>query len=274
MADDDNNTRKERELDELETDQRDDVTEIIADQQELDTAAKLEQARQQLADIQNVQFFPDVGKFIIPEDNTWAAHEALVKDEKQGLGFSPEKYAYFDRIVAEKFGNPALFDPKHPDYAKFEGLRTNIAVLRNDTIGMYLNDGSFDPGDERFIPVIASIASALGQALNNDKWYKKYITRSFPVDIANVEGRGAAEMYKFLLETQTTPGIANTLLVNIGYLDRDWNLPPLATTPFSPENLAEPLHVKIAAASAPEKSPGFVERYLNEPKAATYQLGA
>jgi len=186
----------------------------------------------------SVQFFPDVGKFIIPKENTWAAHAELVKDPEQNLYFNPDKYVYFDKIIAEKFKNPALWDSNNPNYDRYEGLRTNIAVMRNDTIGLYLNDGEFNPGDEKFIPLISGIASELGDALANDKWYKRLFTKSLSVDVARVEGVGAREMYKYLLERETSPTSLRDIATSFGMKDRTWFLPPIEETPYGPVNLA------------------------------------
>jgi len=192
----------------------------------------------------DVHYFPSVGKFIIPKENTWAAHAELVKDDSTSLHFNPEKYVYFDKIIAEKFKNPALYDPHHPDYMKFEGLRTNIEVLRNDIIGIYLDDGAFDPGDEKHIPNIVSVATAIGEGLANDKWYKRPFVRSIGVDVANVEGVGAREIYKYLLQAQE-PGARDTTLRNyitttLHIPSHHWHLPPLSETPYSPEGLSAP----------------------------------
>jgi hypothetical protein len=195
----------------------------------------------------NVHFFPSVGKFIIPEGeakDTWLGHADLVKDRSTNLYFRPEKYVYFDKIVAEQFGNRALYDEKHPDYAKYEGLRTNIAVLRNDIVGNYLKDGGFDPGDEKYIPLIAGVATAIGKALSHDKWYLRPFTRSLSVDVANVEGVGAREIYKFLLEEQTSPGpipmFHRAFMNAIGAAQTAWELVPLEKTPFSDAALSAP----------------------------------
>lgn len=193
-----------------------------------------------------VHLFPNVGKFIVPQENTWLAHAEMVKNPDYALGFDTERFVYFDHIVAEEFGNRALWDHNHPDYHKFEGLRTNIAVMRNDIIGMYLDDGSFDPGDEKYIPQFTSIAAALGQSLANDSWIKRPFTQHMNVDVANIEGLGAREMYKHLLDLQTEHGSAYSMLSGIGFLNipnRTWDLKPLEDTPYSTDNLA---------ASAPE----------------------
>lgn len=213
--------------------------------------SEIEQRRFSVRDLlrgaqKQVNFFPSVGKFIIPKENTWAAHAELIKSDECSLCFNPEKYVYFDKIIAEKLGVPALTDPNHPDHAKYEGLRTNLAVMRNDIIGMYLDDGAFDPGDEKYIPKIVGVAKALGDALANDKWYKRPFTRSISVDVANVEGVGAREMYKYLLDNQAAalpPALQpiNNLISDwFGLPDRHWELKPLGETPFSDENLAAP----------------------------------
>ena len=215
-----------------------------------------EEAREALRSAQSgVHFFPTVGKFIVPPENTWAAHAELVKDERTNLGFNPSKYIFFDKIVAERLGKPALYDPAHPDYDKYEGLRTNIAVLRNDTIAMYLKDGSFDPGDEVYVPKIAGVAAAIGEAMANDRWYKRPFLPSMSVDVANVEGVGAREIYKYLLTVQTPPGQENRLRQSIEHLlhlpYHHWDLPPLEETPFSPAGLSAPapLHSTAPIAS-------------------------
>lgn len=192
----------------------------------------------------DVHFFPSVGKFIIPKQNTWAAHAELIKDPSYAMEFNPERYVYFDKIVAEEFGNKALTDPNHRDYHKLDGLRTNLAVLRNDIIGMYLDDESFDPGDEKWVPHFITIASALGQSLANDTWLKRPFTQHMSVDVANVEAVGAREMYQHLLELKSTPVSIRSMLSSINVPDienRAWRLIPLEETPFSDQNLAEPL---------------------------------
>ncbi len=191
-----------------------------------------------------VQYFPSLGKFIIPRDNSWASHARLVKDDRTDLHFDPAKYPAFDGVIAQTCGIEALYNPAHRDYAKYEGLRTNLEVLRNDLIGFYLKDGSFDPGDEKYIPYVASIANALGQALATDTWLKRPFTRSISIDVANVEAVGAAEMYKYLLSVQDNPGLFALLKANIktqlGMENRTWGLEPIEHTPFSDANLSAP----------------------------------
>lgn len=204
-----------------------------------------EQAEQAKRNARNfVHYFPSVGKFIIPEENTWAAHSAIVLDNNSNLYFNPDKYVYFDKIIADKLKIPALYDRSHPDFPKYRGLRTNLEVIRNDIIGIYLHDGAFDPGDERHIPQIEGIATELGKALANDVWWKRPFVRYIDFDVANVEAVGAQVMYKYLLSRQTSggpfPDMHRDFMFGIGATNRAWDLPALKETPYSDANLAAP----------------------------------
>lgn len=242
-----------------------------------------------------VQFFPQLGKFIIPRENTWAAHARLVKEERTDLHFDPSKYPYFDAIIAQQSGIEGLYNPAHKDYKKYEALRTNLEVMRNDLFGFYLKDGTFDPGDEQYLPNIIGVAQAIGEALHNDRWYLRPFTQSISVDVANVEGVGAAEMYKYLLGRQENYGGFSLLMANIksqlGIESRDWGLPPIEHTPFSAANMCKPaphhgvffteqelvgtcaspsMTEKIALA---KKHGGFTDRVIQEKLAQTLVPG-
>ena len=202
-----------------------------------------------------VRFMAGIGKFIIPRNvdgtvaNTWAAHDALVNDPRNGLAFDPEKYPNFDGIIFKKF----------PQIMHYPGLVKNVERFRNDQYADIFNDGSFDPGDEVYVPHIESLASALGEGLANNAWHKRLFTDGIDVDIANVEGVGAAEMYKYLLSIQSKPGFFQPLVINfrklLGLPIRDWNLPDIADTPFSDENLAAPLVPHKAVARISDVAP-------------------
>lgn len=204
---------------------------------------------------QDVHFFPDVGKFIIPAENSWAAHADLVLNNDMRLHFNPDKY-FFDKIIADRLNIPALTDKSHPDFAKYKGLRTNLEVLRNDIIGQYLDDGGFDKGDEAYIPAIKGIAETLANALANDVWWKRPFVNFFSQDVANVEAVGAAEMYKFLLKQQDGPSQIFTNFTRgvrqfMGTPDKNWGLLTLEKSPFSPEGLAAPPPHLSSLTSAP-----------------------
>jgi hypothetical protein len=205
-------------------------------------------ANSRLSAQSRVHMFQGVGKFVIPPEqykDTWSAHAELIKDHNQNLYFNPEKFPYFDAIIAEKLNLPALTDPKHRDYAKYEGLRTNLAVLRNDIIGIYVDDGSFDPSDVVHIPKIAAIAEAIGTGLKNDTWFRRPFVPSISMDVANVEAIGAREIYKQLIEQQTKSagpleGLRSRFKHLLGMPELTWNLPPIENTPFSDQGLSAP----------------------------------
>jgi len=223
-----------------------------ANQQQLDEARQayeqaLAEGRASFINAQSsVQIMPNVGKFIIPENRlSWIAHANLVKSDHSGLGFNPDRYVYFDKIIAQRYKNPALTDPSHPDYAKFEGLRTNLEVLRNDVYSIFFKDGTFDPGDEWVLPDIVGMATTIGDALNNDKWYKRPFLRSVSVDVANVEGVGARR---------------NKLMAILRVPVKNWRLPPLEDTPFSAEGLSaapSPKDIGLDASSLQGLSPSL-----------------
>jgi hypothetical protein len=201
-----------------------------------------------LAAQSRVHGFQGVGKFVVPPEqykDTWAAHAELIKDQNQNLFFNPKKFPYFDKIIADKLDLPALTDPKHKDYAKYEGLRTNLAVLRNDLVGMYVQDGTFDEEDWVHVPKILAIAESIADGLKNDTWLRRPFAPSLSMDVANVEATGGREIYKYLLERQTKPVGALEALRSrfkelLGMTDLTWGLPPIENTPFSDAGLAAP----------------------------------
>lgn len=245
--------------------------------QERDEAARFAERNRaraaMLAAQKDVHFFPDVGKFIIPPENTWAAHVDLVQNNDMRLQFNPDKY-FFDKIIADKLNIPALTDRKHPDFAKYKGLRTNLEVLRNDIIGQYLDDGGFDKGDEAYVPLIKGIAETLGTALANDVWWKRPFVNYFSKDVANVEAVGASEMYKFLLKMQYKPSVFDAIFGSIrdglrqlaGLPTTNWGLLELERSPFSPEALSAPPPKveRMISASEAEVTPAAAEHRAME----------
>lgn len=194
-----------------------------------------------------VHVFQGVGKFIIPlpgYENTWAAHAEMIKDRNLNLYFNPEKFPYFDQIIAEKLGDSPIVNPNHRDYAKYEDLRTNLAVLRNDIIGIKVDDGSFDPEDVVHIPAIAGIATAIADGLKNDTWLRRPFAPYISKDVANVEAVGAREVYKHLLAQQSQSWgkilepIRSRFKELLGIADVTWGLPPIEATPFSDQGLS------------------------------------
>jgi hypothetical protein len=206
-----------------------------------------------------VHSHPGTGSFIIPVENTWAAHAEQVVDSANHIQFDPQRYAYFDGVIAQKLGNPALTDPTHADYGKLHGMRENIALLRNFILSHYETSGMFADGDEPQMARLRSIAEGLGDGLGNDHWISRAVTISTSSDVARIPGVGAAEMYKYLLEVQEKPAVLQETVSRVKSFflmpDRVWDLPPLEQSPFSPANLAAPPpNFKSAFAPPPKKA--------------------
>lgn len=188
------------------------------------------------------------GRFIFAQENTWAAHAQRIKTKEFGIGFNPQAYQYFDGIIASKLNLPALTDEKNPEYPRYFALRDNIAVLRNYILTHYEDTGQLTKENiSDAMERIESIAESLGQALANDGWVSRPLTVAASLDVANIDGVGAMEMYKHLLEIQEHPTAHPALVERMKNLkaffnlpDRDWKLPELNDSPFSPANLAAP----------------------------------
>ncbi len=195
--------------------------------------------------LKRVQFWPNVGRFVIPKENTFAAHLTLVREGNTvDIQFNPKKYNYFDKIIATQSGKPELFNPSHPDYKKYDNLRDNLAVLRNDIMGEYMNDGSFDPNDTKYLPKLVEMANEIGLALRVGNTPGKVLFESLDKDLLNIPGEGAAHIYKFLLEHQASNGLVGNLKAiarrMFGQPDRQWDLPPIDETPFGMHGLMAP----------------------------------
>jgi hypothetical protein len=187
-----------------------------------------------------VQFWPDVGKFIIPRENSFAAHLQLVNGEVPGadLHFEPAAYLYFDGVIAKYANRPDLFDPRHPDYARNEAVRDNLAVLRNDIMGIFMDDGAFDPEDRHYLTNITAIAHELADGIRHDR---NALTRLFApavsVELLGVEGEGAAHAYRHLIQRQREPGLLSGLRKIFNLPLREFGLPVIEATAFSDDAL-------------------------------------
>lgn len=202
----------------------------------------------------NRQYAPGIGTFIIPQENTFAAHMALVDDGQ--LTFEPEKYPYSLKVLVETARRPDLFDPSHRDYGQNEAVRENLMVLFNDIKGILMKDGKFDPGtpDEAQPPRLKAIAETLGHALRNEKNpLAKMFLPALNTKLLRYEGDGAAHAYDFLLKQQQPPGFLDWLRSLAGMPSLDFNLPPKTQTAFSEEGLT---------ALPPEKLVHLTERQL------------
>ncbi len=191
-----------------------------------------------------IQFWPNVGKFIIPVEETFAAHQQLVQKGADGakLGFDTQAYRFFDRVIVETAGRPDIFDPNRATYGQYAPLRENLAALRNYVMGTYMTDGSFDPGDERYIPQLVSMATEVGRAISNEKrLLPALFAPSLDTKLLNMEGDGAAYAYRHLKKLERTTGLFNSVVSDIrrwmGMPVREWDLPPVEYTPFSEDGL-------------------------------------
>lgn len=217
----------------------------------------------------------ETGTYVFAEENTWAAHRQRIRIPEVEIGFNAQRFGYFDGIIAGKLGLKALTDEKNPDFPKYRALRENIAVLRNFILTHYedkgLFDGDIDPQMER----IRSIAETIGQALANDKGLNRALTKFASVDVANIDGVGACELYKHLLEVQEHPtapdGVVKMFQDLKSYFlipNRDWKLPELEESPFSPQNLAAPPPGYVPA---PQAKPESSDSDANDVQARTQE---
>lgn len=207
-------------------------------------AIRRQQAKAQ-EELNRIQFWPDVGRFVIPKENTFAAHLQLVKQgEALDVQFDPRTYLYFDAVIAAHAKRSDLFNPDHKDYAKNAPLRDNIAVIRNDIMGIYMEDGSFDPGDEKYLLPLVEMASDIGDALKNERRIGGIIQPRLDTGILNVEGEGASYLYEYLESRQTSTSWLGNLWAMIKNIlqqpMRQWELPPIALSAVSRDKLDIP----------------------------------
>ncbi len=212
---------------------------------------------------QRIHIWPNAGKFIIPRENTFAAHAQLV-DSGQ-LTFNPEAYPYSLKLLVESAHRPDMFDPEHKDYAKHANARRNLLVVLNDVMGMFMDDGEFNPGDEKFVPQLSSIARTLGAGLRHaNSPMGRIFMPHLNVEHLNIEGEGAAHAYDFLLKRQRDPKFMATLrreMRNLTALPlREWGLPPKEDTPFCKMAL-DALPPADVLAMSPEESKEYVRTH-------------
>ena len=135
----------------------------IYDELELNREQAERDRRQGMLDAQERIKLHNVGKFIVPRLDNWESHARLVENEGTGLYFDAKYYKYFDGVIASTLQLNALTDKNDPEYAKYEPLRVNLAVLRNSLYAHYMKDGTFDPEDAEIVPKLQGIASEIGK---------------------------------------------------------------------------------------------------------------
>jgi hypothetical protein len=185
-----------------------------------------------------------LGQFVKPKDNNWQRHKLAVLSS--GLEFNPSQSS-FDEILALHADRPAYFDPNHRDYEKYEGLRTNIAVVRNFLLNHFFPDGTVDDDkkDIQNVKHIQWIAGELGDMLaRGSSLFHNYAKPSVNPLKANEEGVGAAMMYDKLRGMEILEGLLAPVYVPLnlirGTMNRHWNLPDIEATPFHEHNLTAP----------------------------------
>ncbi len=193
----------------------------------------------------HVKFRTGIGKFVIPRENSWAAHRQLIRDPKHNLGFAPLRYPFFDYVIAENVDYAPLNDPHHKAFGKLVGMRENLAILRNYLFQEFFPDGSFDQNDVKKVPKILAISSFLAEAIDNDRYIPSFGKPRIDKSKANQYGTGAQYMYKKILERQTThswirPWMRKPFEIMFGISGRNWGLPRLEDSPFSDANLQKP----------------------------------
>lgn len=208
-----------------------------------------------------VQYGPgQVGKFFAPPENTFAAHYQYVQDKTHNIHFSEKKYPLFDGMISQIFLDKRLLHPEYPAWGllhplwklkesfkvkqstdeSLEGVRDNIAVVRNYLCTHLFPDGSFDPGDEAQAKKLNQMAVLLGNALQRGTTpFHKPWHYALSTDQANVVPDGAAYMYAILLKEQKGFSLFKPKTF-LGYPKYDWQLPPLEKSPFGPGNLNAP----------------------------------
>jgi len=178
----------------------------------------------------------DVGKFKVPkaERNFYRVHRRFVN--RFDLDFNTQEYPSFDGIIATAFQENAFSNPKHRDYQKYDGLRQNVAILRNIIFSQYFPDGkcdSSDPEDVARCEQLPRIAREIGVALQRDSSLRLPFSTYMPVAVANTPDYGAMEMYKMLLKLQNERTLFHPLAWAFGLPNFDWKLPTVDKTAFA-----------------------------------------
>ena len=222
-----------------------------------------------------VDTYSSVGSITKPQDDDLGGYKGVLK---RGGGvyaqqFSPEDYSAFEGVIIKKAGVDELgqgmgpaFNPDHADYAKFSGLRRNLAILRNNLFVQYFPDGrvSTSPSSPDYAQDQANLAkiTQMGDYLGNklasldvvppskmENWFHSMsevmqgkdplpATSTF-MAAANVPDVGTALMYDYLLSEQAKPGHwwEKMTPFSKSMHPSQWDLKPREQTVFSDENI-------------------------------------
>ena len=189
---------------------------------------------------------PKVGEFIAINSLDWHTYKETVLTA--GLYFNPAEHEWFDALIAEKSGLPALQDPFNPAYAEFEPLRTNLATVRNHLLNQFFSDGRFDGNDlhdRKKLNDAYYIAEQIGEMI--ERGAKPFNLNIFAPSInfktANTEGEGAKVLYEKIYDMQhiseetslwrdVKSFFGAARYVATGKEERDWNIAHISRTPF------------------------------------------
>ena len=197
----------------------------------------------------------NVGPFVQVQAMDWKSHATAVRQNH--LGFNPAEHNAFDYEIKEVYQNQALSNKNHPDYAKMEVARTNIAVLRNTIANHFMPTGEFDDKKTESIRArqyIGQVGFAVADILRDSKsastpvfgviWKVLHpFSPTIDLNKLNAEGEGAKAIYEALKRKESMYAIERIPVIGamvLGLFDRiphKWNLPDIEQTPFSKEHL-------------------------------------
>jgi hypothetical protein len=183
---------------------------------------------------------PHLGAFVKSEGESWAANKRFI--EVKNLGFNPQQYAYFDQQILKYAGDHVAKILMNGD-AKFEPLRTNIAVMRNYLFNQYFPDGTEDrqTGD-RGVKYVSQMGKEIGLMLKRgNSLISSPLEPSVSLNAANVEAHGGADIYLKLKAKSDRYAMGRWINAPYNLLagkdPQNWELPPLADTPFGKINM-------------------------------------
>lgn len=185
-----------------------------------------------------------VGRFCQPPQNSWAAHRQVVQADGRALGYWPSHHPFFDNIIHQGVNDAALWDEKRSDFAAYQVLRENLAIVRNYIMCEFFPDGSVDAPDTQKIRHMGHIAELVRDGLNNDRLAPNPLRPLIRKDKANLPGTGAQYIYSQIVKRQNYFSWLDPILHPIAWLKGEsssaWELPELEDSPFSDAALRQP----------------------------------
>ncbi len=184
---------------------------------------------------------PGFGTFYVPQEQTLQHHFMLVYYRDNNLGFWPQDYPSFDGIVSQMFTRPYVINTEHPDYLKWEGLRDNMATVRNYLMHHVLKDVDLSNHDELRMAQLdlVEMGREVGAALQRDSFWRRPFTLHLDKETCNEPGEGAAKIYELLTKQQQPSFFMRPIHWLMGRRYWEWKLPPIEETPFAPQHVAD-----------------------------------